>query len=154
MAIKSCHECGHSVSTEAKACPQCGAAPKKSGSRMKIAVIGIAVVAVGLMASRPDDSTTSPAAEPTYPRAEISTVARSMIRAAAKDADSLKFRNEFTARAGIYCGEVNGKNSFGGYAGFKRFIANGKTVLFDDESTRDFAKAWGEFCAAPRSAAG
>lgn len=154
MALVACHECGHSVSAEANACPHCGAAPKKPASRMRIAVIGIVVVAVGLMASRPDGDASAPAAEPTYPRAEISTVARSMIRAAAKDADSLKFRNEFTAQAGIYCGEVNGKNSFGGYAGFKRFIANGKTVLFDDESTRDFSKTWREFCAAPRSASG
>src|SRR5450830_937123 len=110
MALITCRECGYKLSTEAKACPQCGAAPKKSGSRMRIAVIGIVVVDVGLMASRPDGDASAPAAEPTYPRAEISTVARSMIRAAAKDADSLKFRNEFTARAGIYCGEVNGKN--------------------------------------------
>lgn len=158
MALTSCHECGYSVSTEAKACPQCGAAPKKSFSRLKIAVIGFAVVAVGLMASRPDSETSVPAADPVYPRTEISPQARALIRAGAKDEDSLKFRHEFTARAGVYCGEVNGKNSLGAYAGFKRFIANHKTVLFDDETTQDFSKAWREFCApqsaAPQSAAG
>lgn len=27
MALVACHECGHNVSTTAKACPSCGAAP-------------------------------------------------------------------------------------------------------------------------------
>lgn len=120
-------------------------------SRIKIALVGFAVATVGLMLSRPEATVATPLAEPVYPRAEISTVARSMIRVAAKDADSLKFRNEFTAQAGIYCGEVNGKNSFGAYAGFKRFIANGKTVLMDDETTKDFGQAWSEFCTPEKS---
>lgn len=32
MALIKCHECGAQVSTEAKACPRCGAAPKKPQS--------------------------------------------------------------------------------------------------------------------------
>lgn len=27
MALVACHECGHNISTTAKACPSCGAAP-------------------------------------------------------------------------------------------------------------------------------
>lgn len=153
MAVKPCRECGASVSTEAKACPQCGAAPKKPTSRLTIAIIGFVVVGVGVSLSRPDVDAAAPAPEPLkYPRTEISSHARSMIRVSAKDADSLKFRNEFTAQPGVYCGEVNGKNSFGAYAGFKRFIANGKTVLMDDETTKDFGQAWLEFCAPQKSA--
>lgn len=32
MAIQKCHECGHEVSTEADACPHCGAPPRKASS--------------------------------------------------------------------------------------------------------------------------
>ncbi|HSH98414.1 MAG TPA: zinc-ribbon domain-containing protein [Methyloradius sp.] len=42
MALIKCHECGHEISTEAKACPQCGAEPKqKTGC---LAYIGIFIV--------------------------------------------------------------------------------------------------------------
>jgi hypothetical protein len=48
-----------------------------------------------------------------------------------KDPDSAKFRNirlvdgrdAKTPGEGIYCGEVNAKNEFGGYVGFMPFIA-------------------------------
>lgn len=46
----------------------------------------------------------------------------------AKDADSIKVRNVKVATGGndkasstVICGEVNGKNSYGGYTGFKLF---------------------------------
>ena len=39
-----------------------------------------------------------------------------------KDPDSVKFRNLITSESGsVLCGEVNAKNSYGGYVGFKRF---------------------------------
>ncbi len=69
-----------------------------------------------------------------------------MVRERSKDSDSLKFRNEFTAQPGIYCGEVNGKNSFGGYAGFMRFIASSNTLLMDEGETKAFKEAWQKFC--------
>ncbi|WP_272962245.1 hypothetical protein [Alcanivorax jadensis] len=60
-----------------------------------------------------------------------------------KDPDSAKFRNLYEV-AGMkddsgnhaVCGEVNAKNSYGGYVGYRRFmqLAGGKVVV---ESTRD-----------------
>jgi hypothetical protein len=45
MALTKCHECGQDVSTQAKACPTCGAQPKKpSGARFVLfllAVLGV-----------------------------------------------------------------------------------------------------------------
>ena len=45
MALTKCHECGHDVSTQAKACPTCGAQPKQpSGARFVLfllAVLGV-----------------------------------------------------------------------------------------------------------------
>lgn len=46
MALTPCHECGYNVSTEAKACPQCGAAPKKrrKSKAWLYALIGLPVI--------------------------------------------------------------------------------------------------------------
>jgi len=33
MALIKCHECGNDVSSEAQACPKCGAAPQKEKSK-------------------------------------------------------------------------------------------------------------------------
>lgn len=58
------------------------------------------------------------------------------------DPASAQFRDEHTyvAEHGtVTCGEINGKNSFGGYVGFKRFMASTTTsyVKIESESNRD-----------------
>ena len=56
MALVKCHECGREVSTEAAACPNCGAKPRQSVGQMprqpvhlraehKVLLVLIAVVA-------------------------------------------------------------------------------------------------------------
>lgn len=50
---------------------------------------------------------------------------------ALKDPDSAQFRNE--RRVGRYlCGEVNAKNSLGGYVGFKRYMTSGADLHIED----------------------
>lgn len=80
-----------------------------------------------------------------------------------KDAGSAKFRDEFVARLPggnlMLCGQVNSKNGFGAYTGFKRFIASpnpdapnlieGETLAADDGSDRVFAAAYKEACGNP-----
>lgn len=55
------------------------------------------------------------------------TSAKKAIAEQLKDPDSAQFKNlrvvQFASGA-LVCGEVNAKNSFGGYSGFQRFIAN------------------------------
>jgi hypothetical protein len=42
MALMTCHECGHEVSTQAKACPTCGAQVKKpSGTRLGLFLLAV-----------------------------------------------------------------------------------------------------------------
>lgn len=60
-----------------------------------------------------------------------------MVRAL-KDPDSAKFRDEILHRDAL-CGEVNAKNSVGGYTGYRRFVAGslffviqGEPVQFDE----------------------
>ena len=43
-----------------------------------------------------------------------------------RDPDSVQFRAERLTSAGWLCGEMNGKNAYGAYTGFKRFMAMGE----------------------------
>jgi hypothetical protein len=74
--------------------------------------------------------------------------ARAKLRAISKDPDSLQFRNERVSKADptITCGEMNGKNGFGGYVGFRRFIVSSGTILTDDGQNPRFNEAWARFC--------
>ena len=61
-----------------------------------------------------------------------------------KDPDSAQFQN-----VKGYCGEVNSKNSYGGYVGFKRYVAMDSAVLLensDDVDPETFAIAWEAHC--------
>lgn len=76
------------------------------------------------------------------------------VRAKLKDPDSAQFRSVFFRRGPdgvpVACGEVNSKNSFGGYGGFQKFISAGKaelTFLEEEMADGEFAPAWNRFCA-------
>ncbi len=61
------------------------------------------------------------------------TAAQDSLRQTLKDPDSAKFQNVRIADydgGKVVCGEVNGKNSYGGYVGYKRFAAgiSGATI--------------------------
>ncbi len=64
-----------------------------------------------------------------------------------KDPISAQFRNLLTYRDKYFCGEVNAKNSMGGYSGFTRFMYladTGEAVL--DNQGRTFDYQWFGFC--------
>ena len=68
----------------------------------------------------------TPTAPATPPPPAVSTDAsRAVLVNALKDPGSVQWRNEVTGPDGTtLCGEINSKNSMGGYVGFSRFIAN------------------------------
>lgn len=70
--------------------------------------IGILIVAIGGMSLAGCDSASSRAQE---------IAARDL-----KDPSSAQFRDVREAKGGAVCGEMNGKNAFGAYTGFKRFV--------------------------------
>lgn len=57
---------------------------------------------------------------------------RASLIAALKDPQSVQFRSDRLSRVrGTVCGEMNAKNSMGGYVGFKRYIAKRGQFVID-----------------------
>lgn len=72
-------------------------------------------------------------------------------KAKLKDPASAQFRKVYFHQGAdgipMTCGEVNSKNSFGGYGGYQKFISGGKPELtFLEEEAADFAAVWNRFC--------
>lgn len=110
------------------------------------AVILISVVFIALKSmSNSESPAKKAAADAAMQEIKLQRLAREFVSLQLKDPDSADFRNQ----KGM-CGEVNAKNSFGGYAGFTRFIAGGKDLVFMENDKRleagAFETAWGKFC--------
>lgn len=91
---------------------------------------------------------------------------RDMVASQLKDPDSAQFGDVFfverqaagSLHSGYLCGTVNARNSFGGYAGDKQFVADfsystgGRitlgSLLMDDGSAA-YAASWAERCQTP-----
>ncbi|MEW6371433.1 MAG: hypothetical protein AB1584_10880 [Pseudomonadota bacterium] len=53
-----------------------------------------------------------------------------------KDPDSTMFRNEKMPNPTMLCGEVNSKNGYGAYAGYKRFMVTNQHAVFLENEGR------------------
>jgi len=81
-------------------------------------------------------------------------IAEDHVKEILKDPDSAKFRNVGviipkvldTEKSGVVCGEVNSKNSFGGYVGFTNFVVIAGLPAIDDRSS-GFVHLWNKQCA-------
>ncbi|MFW0714205.1 hypothetical protein [Aliarcobacter butzleri] len=73
------------------------------------------------------------------------------IRTKLKDASSAQFRNVFFNNNGVpvSCGEVNSKNSFGGYSGYQSYVYAGNIVVLEEEVEGGITQVWNEFCVKP-----
>jgi len=54
MALVKCRECGHQISTTARACPSCGAAVRRTSAITKLVAALIGVTVVVAVCSKPD----------------------------------------------------------------------------------------------------
>lgn len=72
------------------------------------------------------------------------TAAKVFVANGLKDPDSAKFRN-VKVKWGNVCGEVNAKNSYGGYVGYRRFYAIDGTDLHM-EGSNFIEEQWTTFC--------
>jgi hypothetical protein len=75
------------------------------------------------------------------------------IRETLIDPESAKFRNDFVSRKDgppVVCGEINYKNTLGGYVGFQKFIWGEGIRLFGIDTQADvMATHWQDRCVRP-----
>lgn len=80
------------------------------------------------------------------------TSAKMAVEQKLRDPDSAQFRNVVVTSAGIspgtVCGEVNGRNAFGGMTGFQRFISAGtpSSTFLEEETENGFGATWNDIC--------
>jgi hypothetical protein len=74
--------------------------------------------------------------------------AKEAVRNLEKDPDAAQFRNVRECATGFYVtGEVNGKNSYGAYEGFKTFYANSAGAhIVDDDDDADITSDYVKMC--------
>lgn len=95
----------------------------------------------------------NPANAPPPPWAAQIAPTRERLLRELRDPGSAQFRNVQVLQANqgnrgyTFCGEVNSKNGFGGYAGFKRFIADPQMTVVNEAL---IPNAWPQFCEGDR----
>lgn len=165
MALKKCKECGGQVSTSAKVCPSCGAkAPRKTSIFAWMVLLTFLVI---IWESFNNDVSPESGNRKTIKTDEVQSErhvteqkgrkflwlekGKEAVLARLKDPDSAKFQNVYFNRSKadipVACGQVNSKNSMGGYTGFKHFISAGspdRTWL--ENEVKDFENLWNQLC--------
>ncbi len=156
MALINCKECGSQISDKAKTCPQCGFDQPKKTSLFTWIIGGL--FALGVLFAVYGSTREPTNTETTQPKEEnkagvLLYFAQEQIRKNAKDPSSVEFRgeqlHEKTESGAVACGEVNAKNSFGAYTGFKGFVAVEKDMTLyveDGVNAKKFAEKWNKFC--------
>lgn len=153
MALLKCKDCGKEFSDSAAACPSCGrplAVPLMKrkfgcGGCLVLCVVGLFVV---MMIGK--SSTPTPQDATARDNANLEYEGRVAVKATLKDPESATFRDVIVVRKPgsiAVCGYINAKNGFGGYTGFKQFMARGSLAMVrSPESDREFVRVWNKAC--------
>lgn len=80
----------------------------------------------------------SSAPSPTFDHEELIRAAKTAVERDLRDPMSAQYRDirVVPGQVDIVCGEVNAKNAYGGYVGFRRFVATTDTVILEDASAQ------------------
>jgi hypothetical protein len=165
MALVRCADCGKERSEQAPACPYCGrpnpegcaaaaagAVSSDSGTRrigfvLLVAILGLAFIA---MVGRTNNSSAKATAPVGPSDAALRIDAEMSVKPMLRGPGSARFRNVVVVRqdsSTTVCGEVNGKNGFGGYFGYTPFVAIGNLVQMPTKRDDGFHTLWRAVCA-------
>jgi DNA-directed RNA polymerase subunit RPC12/RpoP len=169
MALIKCEECGNDVSTEAKACPKCGAKIKykKPTSRTTMIIGGLfAISMVAGIATSNNAAVEKQSAEaarkaamtPEQKAAEDAAKAKrttQIQRAGAgalalkkgmKDPTAFELTSLVLKPDGTACYEFRGKNSFGAVFPTAAVATSKGKLLTQERDKNAFVKAWNDGC--------
>lgn len=158
MALEKCRECGKEISTEAAACPQCGAKEptgKSMGCLGRIVFGTVLFVALGALASQCTDGTgSSPAPSKTAAELEAESKRSERLKLAAgavlvirknlRNPDSLEVSEVLLMPDGASCITYRAQNGFGGM-NLERIVVTDAEMVLEQQS--GFATMWNRHCA-------
>jgi len=154
VALKPCAECGARISTQAEACPHCGAKPRATMGPVRRLILGLIAVsiAVSVFSSKGNDEaiekpvpivkTPEQVAEEaaSRSRSERAIFVVTALKHGLRDPDSVKWQSIYVNNdASVVCVEYRAKNGFGGLNFEQTVYAKGK---FSTAS-----KPWNYHCA-------
>ena len=141
---KFCRECAAPIKVTASICPNCGArqtalhetgsrhsTAAKRGATKAMAALAVVFVLFGGAWLLYDKKWSAESREEKSRLAAIE-VLKNRVRQELKDPSSAEFKI-YTIRKDYLCGQVNAKNSLGGYTGFKYFTVEGYSVSFNHD---------------------
>lgn len=168
--MKKCNKCSAIVSRELKFCPTCRypvgvpfveATPPSAAvsafvgaiiAGVLVTIVGVPLILVSMCSTKlPSNDASQSGGVPFEIQAAVA-VGQTRLESSLKDAPSARFQDRFVSRAGkrlVYCGEVNARNSFGGYNGFRRFIVGPNDPVIVDGEAPAFDLAWSAECSDP-----
>jgi hypothetical protein len=153
MALVKCKECSKEISSEAKACPHCGAKPPKPTSRLAVLLIGIAMIAIYVEGTKKDTPpqavvTISPEqaalnkkqADEKTARVDSTIRVLASIKASLREPESVKWASVLSSDDGaVVCVTYRARNGFGGM--------NVEDVSFSKGKISKAVPAWNKNCA-------
>lgn len=149
MSLLKCHECGQSVSSEAKACPSCGAKVRRPTSIAGIILAGL--VLFGIVQCSMNSATKSPAPPKTAAelaqekaaedRFQTTAALVALLKKSTRNPDSFQIDSVgANDDASIVCINFRGQNGFGGISV--------ESVVFDNGKASKSEKDWKRLCTA------
>lgn len=146
MAINPCKECGGPVSDKAESCPMCGAKQPKKTSPF-VMFLAVLLAGAGLIALVTPK--TENVVQETKPLTAEDIMSARQVNAYMTIKSSLKDPDSATINfyKGKPCGQVQAKNSFGAYTGFKRIVIL-KDINIEGQgmNSTQFEKMWKKHC--------
>lgn len=123
MALTKCRECGKEISTEAKACPHCGAKPPYKPSLAFVLIAGLLVV-FGIKASIESSSPPTASPKTAEQQAEdeakerrhlVVAITAKKLKNSLREPESVEWIDMFTdEKAEVVCLKYRARNGFGG----------------------------------------
>lgn len=161
MALIKCAECGHQISTDAKACPSCGAKPPKRTSLLTWALGGLfAIGVIGAVANSGRSNNEATPAKALSPEEAKQAEARKLqeagalhgartLKASMKDPESFELKQLLLMTDGTACYTYRAKNSFNATLQSSAVLTQGKAMQFLVESKdgNRFVTTWNAKCA-------
>lgn len=118
--------------------------------QMKFIMLGVSLTILASACSNSDSAQPDKKSSEAAKKASYIALNQERIKGRLKDPESTQFRNVFVSNTSyisddtpMVCGEVNAKNSFGGYSGFERFVSHGSVQLLETNmADGEMDKTW------------